>query len=215
MQVNWNGLSSFTIKGKPIQGEVTLVTDPYESSTGLRFPRSLAAGLVVESHDAPEASNSDAINEEGEGKTFVVRHAGEYEVKGIFVTGISASKKDGTAHSIYCIDLEGMSVAFLGALDRKLSDAEVAALGPIDILIVPAGGGTVLDAKGAAEVVAQVEPRIVIPSYVNVKGLKAKLASADGICKELAGPREDLNKLKITKTGLPAEDMKIVVLSRA
>ncbi len=216
MKISWNGLGSVTITGKPVEGEVTLVTNPYQNSTGLRFARTLKASVVVSSHDSPEADNLEAVAGEGQNSTlFVVRYAGEFEVRGIFVTGISTPLKDKTPHTIYRFDLEGMAVGFLGALDRPLTDKEVEQLGSIDVLLVPSGGGSVLDAKGAAEVVAQVEPRMVIPTYVHAKGQKSKASGPEGICKELACAREDVNTLKLKKSALPVEDMQIAVLSRS
>lgn len=214
MQISWNGLSSFVIKGKTTLGEVSLVTDPYDNSVGLRFPRTLTSAIVVQSHDAPEANNVSAVpGEEGE-TPFFVHHAGEYEVQGIFVTGVQAKKKDGTPHSIYRIRLEDVKIGFLGALDRELTDREIEALGEIDVLIVPIGGGKVLDKDEASDLVSQIEPRLVIPSYYDVSGLKQKLDKVEGFCKELACPREDINKLKITRSSLPVDEINVRVLSR-
>lgn len=216
MKISWNGLGSVTITGKPVEGEVTLVTNPYRNNTGLRFPRTLKASIVVSSHEGPEADNVEAVAGEGQARQpFVVRYAGEYEVRGIFVTGISAPLKDKAPHTMYRFDLEGVAIGFLGALDRPLSDKEIEQLGSIDVLLVPSGGGSVLDAKGASEVVSQVEPRMVIPTYIHAKGMKKQVSDAEGICKELACAREDVNTLKLKKSALPAEDMQIVVLSRS
>ena len=216
MKISWNGLGSVTIMGKPLQGEVTLVTDPYQNETGLRFPRTLKASVVVSSHEGPEANNIEAVA--GEGLTvnpFPIRYAGEYEVKVIFVTGISAPLKDAPPHTIYRFDLEDISLGYLGALDRPLTDREVERLGSIDILFVPSGGGPVLDANAAAGVVSQVEPRMVIPTDVYAKGMKQKVSDVEGICKELSCAREDMNTLNIKKSSLPSEDMQITVLSRS
>lgn len=210
MQIIWNGLGSFTITAKPAQTEVTLVTNPFTSSD-VKF-KSVQASLVVQTHEGKDAGNLSAISpehpEEGR-KTFVIPHAGEYEVQGIFVTGIHAPKKDGTPHTIYRFDAEGMRIGFLGALDRALTATDVEALGPIDILIVPAGGKDVLSASQAAEVVAQVEPRMVIASYVS----DGDYGSVDALKRELGCQTEEVAKLKIVRTGLPEEDMKLVLLS--
>ncbi len=209
MQISWNGLGSFTVISKPSQGDVTLVTNPFTSSD-LRF-KPVEASILVQSHEGKDTGNVGAISaehpEEGR-KTFAIPHAGEYEVQGVFVTGIHAPKKDGTSHAIFRFDAEGMRVGFLGALDRTLTTAEVEALGPIDILIVPAGGQDVLSATQAAEVVATVEPRMVIPSYVGAE----KYGTADALKRELGCPSEEVQKLKITRSALPEEDMKMVIL---
>lgn len=214
MQISWNGLGSFVIAGKPVSGDVMLVTDPYQNSVGLRFPRTLAAAIVVQSHDAEEANNYSSVEGEENKKPFLVDHAGEYEAQGIFVTGIQAPKKDGTKHTIFRIRLEDMSIGFLGAIDRILTDKEIELLGAIDILILPVGGGQVLSKDLSAEVVTQVEPRMIIPSYYDVAGTKLKLDDVEGFCKEVSCPREDVNKLKITQSTLPQEEVVVRVLSR-
>jgi L-ascorbate metabolism protein UlaG (beta-lactamase superfamily) len=216
MDIVWHGLGSFSITGKPVAAEVTLVTDPYDNAVGLRFPRTLSASVVAMSNQSEWTSNGEAVAGQGDRKTpFLVEHAGEYEVAGIAVRGIAGEKKDGTAHTIFRIMLEGIKIAYLGSIDRKLTNEEIEALGNIDILILPVGGGAVLDAKTASSVVSQVEPRLIIPSHYDVKGVKEKFADVEVFCKEMACPREDQNKLKIKKSALPAEDMQLVVLARA
>ncbi|MBU4314808.1 MBL fold metallo-hydrolase [Patescibacteria group bacterium] len=214
MNISWNGFGSFTFTGKPSDGEVTLVTDPYENSTGLRFPRTQKASIVVVSQDSEYASNGSAILQEGEKMFFTVNHPGEYEVKGISVHGIACEKKDGSKHTIYKIIIEDVKIGFLGSLDRVLKEKEIEVLGDIDVLIVPVGGQSVMDAKLATEVVSQIEPRIVIPSYSHTEGAKGGFAGVEQFCKEIGFPAQDVNKAKITKSSLPDEDMQVIVLSR-
>lgn len=208
MMISWNGLGSFTFAMKTAQGDVTLVTNPFSQGEDAKFPRSLAASIVVRSHEGLDTDNLDAIAPEyPEDKRcpFVVTHAGEYEVRAVAVTGVRAPKKDGTPHTMYRIDAEGMSIGFLGALDRALTDKEAEALGNIDVLLVPAGGEGTLSATAAAEVVAVVEPRLVIPSYAS---------DASAFCRELSCAKEETNRLKLVRSVLPEEDMKVVTLTR-
>lgn len=217
MQISWNGFGSFTVSAKTAQGDVTLVTNPFSLEDGPKFPRSLSASIVVSSHDGKDADNAGGITPEyPEDKRcpFVIGHAGEFEVRGIAVTGVYAPKKDGTAHTVYRIDVEGVSLGFLGAIDRALTDKEAEALGNIDVLIIPSGGEDVLGAGSAAEVVAQIEPRLVIPSYVSGEGVDTKYAEHGAICRELSCPTESTSKFKLTRAVLPEEDMKIITMSK-
>ncbi len=214
MQISWNGLGSFTIQSKPVQADVTLVTDPYAASTGLKFPKTLTASLIVQSHEGPNASEKGLIAGEFDQKPFIVDHAGEYEIKGVFVQGINAPKKDGTDHVIFRFMTEGVTIGFLGALDRPLKEKEVEKLGSIDVLILPVGGGEVISKSTAAEIVAQIEPRLVIPSYYNVAGGKMELEDVSAFCKELGAPMEETAKLKVTASTLPQEDLQIAVISK-
>jgi hypothetical protein len=212
MQIAYNGLGSFTISAKPMQAEVTVVTNPF-NSPNTKF-KTVAASLAVSSHDGKDANNFSAVepeHPEDKKDVFNIPHAGEYEVGGIAVTGVDAPRKDGTPHAIYRFDAEGMKIGFLGALDRTLSEKEIESLGPIDILILPAGGKSVLSATQAAEVVAQIEPRVVIPSYVDGGD---EYGTADALKRELGCPTEEVNKYKIVRAGLPEEDMKLVTFTK-
>lgn len=214
MNISWHGLSSFEITTKTPAGEVTLVTDPYSNETGLRFPRTLGASLAAVSHDDSDANNTEAL----QGKPFVINTPGEYEVNGIFVYSIHAplAEKGMESHRIFRFEIEGVHLAHLGALNRVLTDDELAELKNIDILMLPVGGGRVLSPKLASEVIEQLEPRVVIPMIHSVEGLKENLGTAEAFCKALGVcQKETGNKFKINKRDLPEEGMLVMTLERA
>jgi L-ascorbate metabolism protein UlaG (beta-lactamase superfamily) len=215
MQLFWHGYSSVRIEGRMGESEVTILTDPFESEASVRFPRTVSPDILVLSHQDRSTFNLEGA----QGTPFIISDPGEYEVKGAFVVGIQNPSVDpGTAERpvIYRFMLEGMSVGFLGQLKRKLTEHEIEALENIDILLVPVGGGDVMDPKLASETIAEIEPRIVVPLHYDIPGIKAKLSGVDAFCKQLGVcKRQDINKLKITKKDLPTEDVLITVLERA
>lgn len=207
MQISWNGFSSFEITTKTAGGDVRIVTDPYQNSTGLRFPRTLEAEVLLVSHDEEDANNQGAVT----GNPYLINLPGEFEVRSVFVFGISAPPNN----LIFRIEAEGMRLAHLGALNRELTDEELQKLENIDILMIPVGGGRVLDPKVAAEVISQIEPRVVIPMTHAVAGAKETLGTIDAFCKAFGTcRREDMNKYKVTRKDLPEDDMVIISLTR-
>jgi len=183
-----------------------MVIDPYENTTGLRFPRTLEGQIVAVTHNEDDAKNIAAVT----GEPFVIKIPGEYEVKGLFVYGIAAGDQ-----VIYRIEAEGMSIAHLGALKRELTDAELQELKDIDILMIPVGGGRVMSPSVAAEVIGQIEPRVVIPMTHGIPNVKEKLATVDDFCKAFGVcRREKSNKYKVTRKDLPEDDMLIMTLER-
>ncbi len=216
MEITWNGLSSFEIKASRPSGDVKIVTDPYQNTTGLRFSRTAQSEILLVSHDEEDANNTSAIG----GEPYVIDIPGEFEVKDIFVFAIDAplkreEKKKRVNNLIFRIEAEGMKLAHLGALDRPLTDNELQQLNNIDILMIPVGGERVMTPKVAAEAISQIEPRIVIPMTHGLPSLKEKLGTVDVFCKELGScRREDISKFKIKKRDLPEEDMLIVTLSK-
>ncbi len=215
MNIAWNGLGSVVVTAKIGQDEVSLVTNPFAPVGSLKFPKLIPASLVVKSHEGEDTGHDDAVAPEHEGDKppFVIDHAGEYEVRGMFVTGISAPKKDGTPHSIYRFDAESMHIGFLGAIDRPLSSKEQEALGAVDILLIPAGGGGVLSPSAAAQAVAQIEPRIVIPIYVSATEDDG-VGEVSAFVREMSAPQETVTKFKITRAALPEDELRVVILSR-
>ncbi len=216
MQIIWNGLSCFEFIVNTPDGEVTLVANPYDNATGLRFPRTLEANVVLVTHDEEDANNLTAIA----GTPKVIDMPGEFEVRNVFVYGVNAPLKREVkgvrvSNCLFRIEAEGMRVAHLGSLDRALSDKELQELENVDILLVPVGGGRVLSPKLAAEVIAQIEPRVVIPMTYELPSLKEPLQPLALFMKEMAGAKkEEMNKYKVSRKDLPEEDMLIVTLSK-
>lgn len=215
MQIYWHGYSSLRIDAKTGDTDVTLLTDPFESEASVRFPRTVAPDILVLSHQDRKRFNLEGA----QGTPFTISDPGEYEVKGLFVTGIQDPAVDASEKSrpvIYRFIVEGMSIAFLGQLKRKLTPFEIEALNDIDILLIPIGGGDVMDSKVASETIAEIEPRVVVPMYYDIPGIKTKLAGVDAFCKSLGVcKRQDANRLKVSKKDLPTEDLLVAVLERA
>lgn len=147
-----------------------------------------AAVVVV----APDGSVS--VADRAEENPFVVRGPGEYEIKGVGVIGMSAEK-----NTVYRIEIDGMSIVRVGPLEHPLTATQVDTLDGVDILMVSVSGG-------AASVISEVEPSIVIPLDHTPDGIRAFLKE---IGKEDVVPQP---KLSVTKDKIP-EQMLVVVLS--
>lgn len=194
--------------------QATLITDPFEADLGLKFPRSLSPSVVALSHQQRERFPLNVF----ENKPFVMADPGEFEVDGVFAYVIPlADEQHPYPHTLmYRFEIEGMSVGFLGGADRSLTDAELGKLEDIDILLLPVGGDDRLSAKQAIETISAIEPRVVVPLYHHIEGVKKILGTADAFCNELGVcQRQDANRLKIARKDLPSEDLLVAVLEQA
>jgi len=213
MYITWLGYSCFKIQDKTTPDGVTLVTDPFDKSLGLKVPN-FEADVVTISHEHAGHNNSDALR----GQPFVINSAGEYDIKGIMVEGVESyhDDKEGSKYGkniIYRIEIDDISIVHLGDLGQKLDSKQLEKIGQVDILLIPVGGGKTLDVKNAVEVVSQIEPRIVIPMHYKTKELKADIDDVEKFIKELGIKPTMEEKLKISKKDLPSEDMELVVLN--
>jgi L-ascorbate metabolism protein UlaG (beta-lactamase superfamily) len=202
MQIYWYGQSFFKIEGK----SAAIATDPFSKEIGLKAPKTKADILLV-SHDFKHLDKSS-----GEG--FLIEGPGEYEVKEVYIKGISSKDKKGDPNTIYLINIDGMKVAFLGGFgEKELSEKELDAFGDIDILILPIGDkDTVLNHKEAVHVINQVEPKITVPMYHKTTGIKVDLDGPEKFLKEVGIKPEKVEKLKIIKKELPTDESKLFII---
>lgn len=65
-------------------------------------------------------------------------------------------------NSIFVIETDGLKIAHLGDLGDVLTDEQIKAIGPVDILMIPVGGIYTINGEKAREVVKQLKPRLYI-----------------------------------------------------
>lgn len=210
MEITWHGLSCFRMSER---GMASIVTDPYDhKSVGLE-PLKIKGDIVTVSHDAPGHNFISAVK----GSSYLVTGPGEYEVGGVFITGIQTNGRgkrnsDDVRNTLYVFDFDGVTVAHLGDISRVPNQAEVEALGEVHVALVPVGGGSGLNAAKAAEMVSLLEPRIVIPMHYNVRGSSLKLAPVSKFLKEMGlGETPPESSMKVTRSTIPSET-RVVVL---
>ena len=210
MEINWYGHSCFRLSER---GMATVVTDPYDSRAAGYDALRLKADIVTVSHEAPGHSFVSAVK----GKSHVLTGPGEYEIGGVFITGVQTNGhgkriSDEPRNTLYVFDYEGVTVAHLGDLRRVPSQTEIEALGTVNIALVPVGGGGGLTASKAAEVVSLIEPGIVIPMHFQTPASQIKLAPLNKFFKEMGLSGVDsVDSLKVSRTTVP-EETRVVVL---
>jgi L-ascorbate metabolism protein UlaG (beta-lactamase superfamily) len=204
MQIQYFGLSSFKITSK----EAVTITDPFHKDSGLTPPRGAADILVLSQKNKSLYSATSGIS----GEPFLVNDPGEYDLKGVTLTGIPL-KQENSRVTIFLIETEDMRILNLSHIKEfNLTEDELESLGEIDILILPVGGNTVLSASQAAKVVNEVEPKIVIPSHYKMPDLILDLDAKEKFLKEMGGKSETVDKLTVKKKDLQEEGTKVVVL---
>ncbi|HYV33466.1 MAG TPA: MBL fold metallo-hydrolase [Candidatus Limnocylindria bacterium] len=204
MQIQYFGLSSFKITTK----EAVIITDPFHKDSGLTPPRGAADVLILAQKNKALYSAVSGIS----GEHFDITDPGEYDVKGVTVTGIPLKQEAGYI-TIFLIESEDIRILNLTHIKEfNLKEEELEALGEIDILILPVGGNTVMSASTAAKAVNEVEPKIVIPSHYKNKELILDLDSLEKFVKEMGGKKEEMEKLMVKKKELQEEGTKLVIL---
>lgn len=213
MEISYLGHSSFKLRSK----HATVVVDPFNPDfVGFKFPKT-EADVVLVSHDHEDHNFASGV----EGTPIIISGPGEYEVKGVKITGVSVyhdTEKGNQRgkNTVYRINMDGITIVHCGDLGHKFDDKELEELSGANILMVPVGGLYTIDAGIAAEVVSQIDPDIIIPMHYATKNLKPqiaeKLSGVEIFLKQMG--KEGIipvAKLSITKDKLPPEPMVVVL----
>ena len=232
MQIIWKGQSFFQILvSKNKENVVKIAIDPYDEQIGLK-PPVCEADILLITHSHYDHNNVKTVKAPTSGyPPFLISGPGEYEIKGIFIQGISsfhdnAQGKERGENTIYTLESEGIKICHLGDLGQKeLTDEQLEKIGAVDILMIPVGGVYTISAKEAAKVISQIEPKIVIPMHYQIPysgrrpdgsyrpKLKVKLEGLDKFLKMMGVKAPEVSKkLSISQKNLPSEGMKVIVL---
>jgi L-ascorbate metabolism protein UlaG (beta-lactamase superfamily) len=208
MEITWYGLSCFRLVER---GFATVITDPYDHRETSYARLNQTADIVTISKDAPAHYDLEAIK----GAPYVIRGPGEYEVGGVFITGIQTGGQHASTpgrNTLYVFDYETLTIAHLGMLSSVPTQAEIEAFGAVNVALVPVGGGDNLNAARAAEVISMLEPKIVIPMHFATPKSSIPLEALGKFLKEMG--LSDVNTqpaLKVSRSTLPDETQVIVL----
>ncbi|HIE39339.1 MAG TPA: lactamase [Anaerolineales bacterium] len=212
MEIVWYGLNCFRLMER---GMASIVTDPHAPDVGLTLSRP-RADIVTVSRDAPECSYTRGVR----GPFRVLDTPGEYEIGGVFITAIAtyADKKKGAArglNTIFHFDYNGLTICHLGHLGHVPTQAQIEALGTVDILLVPVGGDGGLTPAEASEVISLLEPAIVIPMRYKIPGVTLSLGTLKRFLKQMGIEKvEPQESLKVGRGRLPSETEIVSLIPR-
>lgn len=178
-RLRWFGQACFEVVSN---SGTRVVIDPFGASVGYAVPE-LEADLVLITHEHGDHNNAAAVKGDP-----VVLHGLQMneetrEVRGIQVRAVRTDHDaEGGAkrgkNTLFVLKLDGLVFAHCGDLGHVLTPAQVKAVGKVDVLMLPVGGYYTIDAKAAARVVKQLEPRLVIPMHFKTEATP-KLPIAD------------------------------------
>jgi L-ascorbate metabolism protein UlaG (beta-lactamase superfamily) len=208
MDIYWSGHACFRIKGN----NATVITDPYSPDLGYSVDQP-SADIVTISH----THRGHSYIQETSDKPRLVSRPGEYEISGVLIIGI-ASFHDGESgnirgkNTIYVMEIDEVTVCHLGDLGHILTADQLEEIDHVDVLLIPVGGGSTINAPLAAQVVRQLDPRIVVPMHYKTDICTQELEPVDRFLKEMGAievvPRP---KLAVTKSNLPASTQVVLL----
>ena len=122
------------------------------------------------------------------------------------------------SNTIYIIHMEDLLICHLGDLGHALNADQQQEASGADVLLIPVGGHSTIDAKAAAEIVGAIEPGFVIPMHyansANTKGT-VPLDPVEPFGAALGVPlTEPQTKLVVTRATVPASPQIVILTAR-
>jgi L-ascorbate metabolism protein UlaG (beta-lactamase superfamily) len=173
MEITWFGRTCVRMRGK----DAVVVGDAYQTVVG-PTGRGITGEIVTYSHpdDTPHPKARGKLSRDGSTllpasleDAFVLDGPGEYEVKDVLITGVRTFRDEhkGTERGrnvAFIVELDGVHVMHLGDIGHLLTEDKLTDIGPIDVVCIPIGGA--LSATKAAELVSQLDAKVVVPMPV-------------------------------------------------
>ncbi|MFA6437020.1 MAG: MBL fold metallo-hydrolase [Candidatus Paceibacterota bacterium] len=211
MTIDWQGLSFFKIN----DGSISLWIDPVDNKTYDIKPSEDTPDVCLLSNPDFLKYDKNTINK----TKYTFTYPGEYEVQDISIQVHSSAGPDKTMNNIFVIHWNGSTLVHMGTIRQKSSVGKLLEkIDGVDVLMIPVGGKSVLEATDAVEIVHQIEPAIVIPMFYKTDADhddKMGLSNADYFIQEIGQEKEELDKLKLEPEKLNREKTKLVILRKA
>ncbi len=220
MEITWYGRTCIRLRGR----DAVVVADAYPAIVG-PTGRGITADIATFSHpdDQPMPKAKGVKTRDGGTvipssleTAFCLDGPGEYEVKDVLLTGVRTYRDDKRGaergrQTAFVVELDGLHTIHLGDVGHLLSEEKLGDIGSVDIACVPIGGA--LSATRAAELVAQLDPKLVVAMPV----CDDEADCADAVSRffhEMGGTPAPQAKLSVTISTLPDEVTAVVLESR-
>jgi L-ascorbate metabolism protein UlaG (beta-lactamase superfamily) len=194
-----------------------IVTDPYKTSQDLSYGEiKESADIVTMSHSHFDHNNVSAVK----GSPQIISKPGKSNIKGIEFNGIDTyhDNEMGRArgnNTVFCFTVDGIRVCHLGDLGHNLDQNQLAAIGKVDILLIPVGGFYTIDAETASQVSDKLKPRVIIPMHYKTPKCGLPINGIDNFLKiKEVVTRKGESEIEFTAGKLP-ETTTVVVLKPA
>lgn len=143
-------------------GDFVIALNPISKESKFKT-NGFGANIALISINHPDYNGAELVDYAGK-TPFVVKGPGEYEVSDIMIQGFSTKGFENKINSMYYFEFDGMKILYLGAMSESEVSLEARqGIGDVDILFVPIGGKTVLDAESAHKLAKSFGPKVIIP----------------------------------------------------
>jgi L-ascorbate metabolism protein UlaG (beta-lactamase superfamily) len=206
--ITWFGQSMFTLK---IANGPLIMLDPVGPSVGYKVAPINNVDVVTISHE-----HSD--------HNYIALAPGSLVLRGL--AGLDWAKVDETSkgahirsvnvyhdytqgaargkNAVFVIEANGLKIVHLGDLGHQLSPEQIAAIGSVDVLMIPVGGNFTIDAAQATLVMGALKPRVVLPMHYKTPVATPAVGTVDAFLTGKTVQKISGNQVMLSAQSLPS-----------
>lgn len=184
-----------------------------QSTLGLEMGRVAGAGSGTKKSRTKSAMGVPTSLE----SAFLLDSPGEYEVHQVLINGVRTFRDEEVGNvrgpnMCFVFELDGVHVLHLGDVGHLLTEEQLGEIGAVHVACIAIGGS--LSAARAAELVAQLDAKMIVPMPLD--GASAADGELSRFLHEMSVTQtEPAPKLTVTSSSLPAETTVVVLESRS
>ena len=202
VKISWLGHASFKIEAS---AGMVIVTDPYSEKTGYVLPY-VEADLVTISHHHYDHDNAGAVR----GTPRVVETSGKIVIGRTIIEGIESfhDEVNGSKRGrniIFKFYVDGLVIVHMGDYGQLMTREQRAALGDVDVLLIPVGGTFTIDHAQAAGIVRELKPKIAVPMHYKTEVSTSNIGPVGPFLESMTIVRRQDAVIELSADELPAE----------
>jgi L-ascorbate metabolism protein UlaG (beta-lactamase superfamily) len=188
VRLKWLGHSAFQLTAAD---GTSVITDPYvpgsfSGAIGYRPIRETADAVTVSHHH----HDHDGVSHLS-GKPKVFEGKGTFKAGSVGIIGFETfhDTSEGAGrgrNTVFVFEADGLRICHCGDLGHVLTAEQAAAIGKVDVLLVPVGGTFTVDAAAAHEVAEQLAARVTVPMHYKTEKLGFDIAGIDDFVQGVA-----------------------------
>lgn len=214
--LRWYGQAMFLLTSP--EG-TSILLDPF-SDIGYTLPPPVEANAATITHEHPDHNNA-ALAATGaellrglttDGWADIDQNIGGMRIKTVRTFHDDQQGAARGRNAVFVFEMAGLRVAHMGDLGHQLDAEQTAAIGgPVDVLMVPVGGGFTIDAAGATELVAALQPKLVFPMHYKTDRLVFPIDPVDPFLEGKTVERVGSTTTRLSADSMPTETTVMVL----
>lgn len=211
MKLTYYGHATFLLESNG----TSILIDPFNEQVGYPFPEVRPTAVAVShehfDHNYVQVAKGSSkvirgLRDAGKDWADVREQVGPIAITTVRTYHDATQGSQRGKNAVLMFDAEGLRVVHMGDLGHALSADQARAIGRVDALLIPIGGGFTIGPKEADAAIGQIRPTVIVPMHYKTDVTKDwSIGTLDEFVRGKARVKQMGKTATLTKATLPAD----------